>query len=273
LDFLLETQFAAFSAGEICKPCFKCMKDWKCLLNDNNDVYERFVVNSLGRNRGPRMLGRGGIASCLVAFLLLTPSFAKSSFAQSWNSPQQRPTQFHGQYFHVQSQQEKPHPQQRTPQVHPPLNQPGHAGNWLRHYKDMSPAQQRRILESDPLFRRLPPQQQIRLQNQLLRFSSLPPQQQERILNRMEVWEHMTLGQKQQARQVFQQFRQLPPDRRQVINRTIRGMRNLLPEQRDQLIDSEQYRNAFSPQERSILHGAAHLPLAPGDGLQAGPLE
>ena len=92
-------------------------------------------------------------------------------------------------------------------------------------------------------------------------------------MNRMEIWEHMTLGQKQQARQVFQQFRQLPPDRRQVINRTIRGMRNLPPEQRDHLIDSEQYRNAFSPQERSILHGAAHLPLAPGDGLQAGPLE
>ena len=215
------------------------------------------------QNRGPKMWGREGIAGCLAAFLLSTPSFAKS-----WNAPQQRPPQSHAQYH-----QEKPHPPQRPPQAHPSLNQPGHAGNWLRRYKDMSPEQQRRVLESDPLFRRLPPQQQVRLQNQLRRFSSLPPQQQERILSRMEVWEHMTPGQKMQARQVFQQFRQLPPDRRRVINQTIRSMRNLTPEQRDQLINSEQYRNAFSPQERSILHGAAHLPLAPGDGLQAGPLE
>jgi hypothetical protein len=42
-------------------------------------------------------------------------------------------------------------------------------------------------------------------------------------------------------------------------------MRDLTPEQRDQLINSEQYRNGFSPRERFILDGAAHLPLAPGD--------
>jgi hypothetical protein len=43
-------------------------------------------------------------------------------------------------------------------------------------------------------------------------------------------------------------------------------MRGLPPEQRDRLINSEQYRNAFSPQERRLLGGAAHLPLAPGEG-------
>jgi hypothetical protein len=46
----------------------------------------------------------------------------------------------------------------------------------------------------------------------------------------------------------------------------------MTPDQRDQLINSDQYRNTFSPQERNVLHGAAHLPLAPGDGLQP-PLE
>ena len=81
----------------------------------------------------------------------------------------------------------------------------------------------------------------------------------------METWEHLTQNQKQHARQVFQQFRQLPPDRRQAVNRAIRGMRDLTPEQRDQLINSQQYRNAFSPRERFILGGAAHLPLSPGD--------
>jgi len=111
------------------------------------------------------------------------------------------------------------------------------------------------------------------LRNRLQHFSSLAPQQQERVLSRMETWEHLTPNQKQQARQLFQQFKQLSPDRRQAVNRAIREMRGLTPAQRDQFINSEQYRNSFSLQERVILSGAAHLPLAPGDGLQAGPPE
>jgi hypothetical protein len=212
------------------------------------------------------MLGRERIAGCLVALLLLTPSFAQLQRLppQSSQQPRQQPQPPDGQWHRFQ-QEGRPNTSRPT-EGHRPQNQPGHAGNWLRRYRDLPPAQQRRALENDSQFRRLPPQQQARLQNRLQHFSSLPPQQQERVLNRMETWEHLTQNQKQHARQVFQQFRQLPPDRRQAVNRAIRGMRDLTPEQRDQLINSQQYRNAFSPRERFILGGAAHLPLAPGDG-------
>jgi len=218
------------------------------------------------------MLARATITGCLAA-LLLTPSFAQNRY-----SPPQRTQQPHpqsqpadGQWHHFQKEA-RPGPN-RPDQFHPPQNQPGHAGNWLRRYKNLPPTQQRRALQNDPQFRRLPPQQQARLQRRLQHFSSLPPGQQERVLNRMETWEHLTPNQKQQSRQLFQQFRQLPPDRRQAINQAIRGMRGLAPEQRDRLINSPRYRSAFSPRERWILGGAAHLPLAPGDGLPAGPPE
>lgn len=91
------------------------------------------------------------------------------------------------------------------------------------------------------------------------------------MLSRMETWEHLTPDQKMRARQLYQQFRLLPPDRRAMIDQAIRGMRGLSVEQRDRLIDSERYRRAFSPSERWMLHGAAHLPLAPGDTLQPVP--
>jgi hypothetical protein len=210
------------------------------------------------------------MAGCLAA-LLLTPSFAQVRHLPP--PPQPHPSSQHadGQWHHFQKEG-RSNPS-RPNQFHPPQNQPGHAGNWLRRYKDLPPSQQRRALENDPQFRKLPPQQRARLQNQLQHFSSLPPRQQERVLNRMETWEHLRQDQKQHARQLFQQFRQLPPDRRQAVNQAIRGMRGLTPEQRDRLINSDQYRRAFSPQERWLLGGAAHLPLAPGDGLQAGPPE
>jgi hypothetical protein len=197
-----------------------------------------------------------------VAALLLTPCFALPSYAQERHPAP--PANADGQWHRFQkapSGGNGPRPQ----------NQPGHAGNWLRRYKDMSPAQQRRALENDPQFRKLPPQRQAELQRKLQHFSSLPPQQQERVLRRMEVWEHMTQEQKQQAKQIFQQFKQLPPDRRQALNGAIRSMRGLTPAQRESLINSPQFQNAFSPQERGLLRGASRLPLAPGDGVQGPP--
>ena len=200
------------------------------------------------------MLGRVTIASCLAA-LLLTPSFAQ----QRQTQPQRPDGQWH--YFQKEGRPNPSHPNG----ARPPQNQPGHAGNWLRRYKDLPPSQQHRALENDPQFRKLPPQQQKRLQDRLQHFSSLPPQQQERVLNRMETWEHLTPNQKQQARQLYQQFKELTPDRRQAVNRAIGGMRGLTPPQRDQLINSDQFRYQFTPEERRILGGASRLPLAPGD--------
>src|SRR5580693_5995653 len=211
------------------------------------------------------MLGRAHIAGCLAALLLLTPSFAQVQRlpAQPSQQPRPQPQRSDGQWRRFQK--EGPPNSGRPNDAHRPQNQPGHAGNWLRRYKDLPPAQQRRALENDPQFRRLTPQQQARLLQRLQTFSHLPPQQQERILSRMETWEHLTPDQKERARQVFKQFTQLPPDRRQAVNRAIREMRALTPDQRDRLINSDQYRRAFSAFERHILTGAAHLPLAPGD--------
>ena len=216
------------------------------------------------------MLGRATITGCLAA-LLLTPSFAQVRYSPPQPSQQQHPQSqpADGQWHHFQKEG-RPSPS-RPNETRPPQNQPGHAGNWLRRYKDLPPAQQRRALENDSQFRRLPPQRQAQLQNRLQHFSSLPPEQQERVLNRMETWEHLTQDQKQRARKLFQQFRQLPPERRFAVNQAIRSMHGLTTDQRDRLIDSDQFRNAFSPPERSLLHAAAHLPLAPGDGLQPPP--
>ncbi len=220
---------------------------------------------------------RTTITDCLPALLLTLALLPIPSLAQYAppSQPHSQAPDADGQWHHFQ----KPggpinRSYQSPPRNQPsPRNQPGHAGNWLRRYKDLPPQQQRRALENDPQFRKLPPQQQTRLLQRLQHFSSLPPQQQERVLSRMETWEHLTADQKQRARQLFQQFKQLPSDRRQALNRAIRQMRALPPDQRDQLINSEQYRNKFSLQERVILSGAAHLPLAPGDGLQPDPPE
>lgn len=153
---------------------------------------------------------------------------------------------------------------QRPPVARPPMRGPrGHAGDWLRRYKDLSPAEQERALRNDPSFRRLSPERQQALRQRLQHFSSLPPQQQLRMLNRMETWEHLTPMQKSQARQIFGQMRQLPPGRQRMVITAVHDLRAMPPAQREAVINSPRFRSMFSDQEREMMRGATRLPLAP----------
>jgi len=147
----------------------------------------------------------------------------------------------------------------------------GHAGDWLRQYKDLSPAEQERALQSDPNFHRLTPERQQLLRERLQRFSSLPPQQQLHILNRMEIWEHLTPEQKRHALQFRAQMSQLPPDRQRMVRKAVEDMRSMPPDQREHIIDSGRFKGEFSDQEREMIRGAARLPLAPAEGEGASP--
>src|SRR3954469_25816282 len=173
----------------------------------------------------------------------------------------------------VQQKHQAPsRPAQRGPATQPHVARPqtqvqspqhGHAGDWLRRYKDLPPDEQEHALQNDPAFRRLPPERQQMLRQRLQHFSSLPPQQQLRVLNRMETWEHLTPEQKQEARQLFGQFRQLPPDRQRMLKTAVEDLRAMPPDQREQVINSERFKGMFSDQERELMRGAARLPLAP----------
>jgi hypothetical protein len=200
-------------------------------------------------------------AGLAVAVFVSAPAFA-------FNGP------FRGAWQRHQTAAYQARPAARQQAARP--RQAGHAGDWLRRYKDLPPAEQERALQNDPAFRRLPPGQQQQLRQRLQHFSSLPPQQQLRMLNRMETWEHLTPEQKDQARQIFGQIRELPPARQRAVTTAIHDLRGMPPEQREQVINSDRFKGMFSDQEREMMRGATRLPLAPaeaGEGGEAGPQE
>ncbi len=144
------------------------------------------------------------------------------------------------------------------PQFH--LNGPGpHRGDWLRKNGDLPLPQQEQKLRQDPKFQNLPPEQQQKLLDRLQRFDSLPPDGKAKLLNRMETFEHLTPQQQQQARGLFQQYKALPQDRRSKVSQAYHQLRDLPQDQRSQLLDSEEYRNNFSDQERDLLRGMMNL--------------
>jgi hypothetical protein len=192
-------------------------------------------------------------AGLAIAVVMPLPGLA---YGAALRPPQQRRA--------VALSQVQRQPAPRPPQAHPGPR--GHAGDWLRRYKDLPPAEQERELQNDPAFRRLPRERQQILRQRLQHFSSLPPQQQLRMLNRMETWEHLTPEQKQQARQFYGQLRQLPPDRQRMVTTAVRDLRSMPPAQREKVINSERFKGTFSDQEREMMRGATRLPLAPAEG-------
>ncbi len=196
----------------------------------------------------------GRLAVALLAMTIMLPSLGWSQK----NAPRAAPAR------------PAPMPQQHMsrPQVGAPPQQRGHAGDWLRRYKDLPPEEQEKALQNDPNFRRLTPQQQQHRLQQLREFSELPPEQQLRMLNRMETWEHLTPEQKQQAHQIFGQMRELPPDRRRMVRTAVRNLAAMPPDQREQIINSERFKGMFSDQEREIMREVTRLPLAPAEGAE-----
>lgn len=197
------------------------------------------------------------IQECLAATFLAMVAIPLPCWAQR-NTPSPQP------------HQAAPTPPAQFSNPNRPRQQ-GHAGDWLRRYKDLAPEEQERELQKDPAFQRLPPERQQILRRRLQHFSTLSPEKQLEVLNRMETWEHLTPEQKKEARQVFSEFRQLPPERRRLARKAIEDLREMPADQRERVIDSDRFKSMFSDQEREMIRGVARLPLAPAE--EASPQE
>lgn len=156
-----------------------------------------------------------------------------------------------------------PQPPKREDRPYRPPAQGNYSGQWLNQHRAEPLDQQKRVLENDPAFRRLPRETQREYQQRLQHFNGLPPERQQQVLRRMATWEHLTPEQKQDLRGIGSQFNSLPPDRRRAVRNAIDTLRAMPPEARQRELQSGRF-NQFSPQERDILNGAARLPLAPG---------
>lgn len=161
------------------------------------------------------------------------------------------------QHRNDSQQSGRSHPQSGN-QFH--LNGPGpHRGDWLRENWNKPVPQQEQQLRQDPRFRNLSPAEQQKLLDRLHRFDNLSPDQKTRILNRMEMFEHLSPAQQRAAQGIFQRYKAMPADRQSKVNDAYRQLRDLSPDQRNQLLNSNAYRNNFSGEELDVLRGMTDL--------------
>jgi len=153
-------------------------------------------------------------------------------------------------------------PPSATPNTPPKthLLGPGpHNGDWLRKYGSLSPEEQEKQLERDPVFQSLAPERQKRLIDRLNIFNSFSPAKKQQVLSRMEWYEHLSPAQQQQADQVFHQYRSLPADQQGQVTKAYKSLRKMNSDQRAQYFNSDEFQNNFNDEQRTVLRGMSDL--------------
>jgi hypothetical protein len=133
------------------------------------------------------------------------------------------------------------------------------AGGVFRRLRELSPAEQRRVMANNPVFRSFSPERQELIRERLRQWNAMTPQEKERVRQREEIFESLSPLQRREARNIFPQWRDLPPARRQALMVAFRHLRDIPPDQRQTYLNSQPVREQFSPHERDILEGLNRL--------------
>lgn len=117
----------------------------------------------------------------------------------------------------------------------------------LDRWNKMSPDQREKALA------KLTPERRQQMRERLDRFNALPKEEQDRMRRRYDRFSH--LGPEKQAvvKRQIQAFINLPEQRRPGLSREFEKLRRMPADERKARINSEEFRNRYSPREQQLL--------------------
>ena len=121
----------------------------------------------------------------------------------------------------------------------------------------MSPEERERALE------KLPDPRREAIRKQLEYFDSLPKEQQQVMLGRTERFAALPPEKRRAFMQQMQALNQLPQERRQLVGGALRRLQSMSDLERANVLNSQQFRNRFSPQEQKIIADLSEVLLPP----------
>ncbi|MCC7496568.1 MAG: DUF3106 domain-containing protein [Bryobacterales bacterium] len=99
----------------------------------------------------------------------------------------------------------------------------------------------------------LPPERQRILQERFDRLDRMPEPQRSCLEQRFERFRSLPSDQQQKIREAYRRMRELPPGERRMVHREYRYLAALPANERQARIESEEFRNRYTSEERSLL--------------------
>ena len=126
-------------------------------------------------------------------------------------------------------------------------------GAQIDRLEKMTPAERQRALEA------LPPDRRDAVETRLRRLQNLSPEQRAQLQERLQKFESLPPEQQKQVRQLARKLRELPDDRRPTVRRELESLRNMPEADRKSRMNSPEFKNSFSRDERDILRQSSSL--------------
>jgi len=114
-------------------------------------------------------------------------------------------------------------------------------------FMKMSPEQREKALS------KLPPQRRENIERRLNELEKLPPEARTRLMNAAEMLRAMPPERQQMVRQALRRFQQMPEERHAVVQTEMQKMEPLTDEQRRERMNSEEFRNRYTPAEQQMM--------------------
>jgi hypothetical protein len=123
----------------------------------------------------------------------------------------------------------------------------GNPGNPVERLMAMPPEKREQVLE------KLPPTQQANLRQRLERFDKLPAAERARLNQMWSTFNSLPPEKQEIVTRQMQAFNNLPDERREVLKPVLQRLRLMPEERRSALLNSEAFKNRFSPAEVQML--------------------
>jgi hypothetical protein len=135
-------------------------------------------------------------------------------------------------------------------------NQPGVQA--LQRLAQMTPEERQKALAN------LPPQRRQEILEKFREFQDMPPTAKQRATLEVERLQSLPQPRQNQVRRSLQQFRALPDERKATIRRELGRLSAMPEEDRRARMNSEEFRNRYSPAEQQMIGNLSEL-VAPND--------
>jgi hypothetical protein len=123
----------------------------------------------------------------------------------------------------------------------------------------MTPAEQRKFMDNNPRFERLPVKQKENIRQRLDQFNALPEGERDLLLQRFQLFRQLPVGKQQQARRVYRVWRELPAERRKTLIREFESLQGMSSPERAARFGSSEFADAYQIREQRILRALTDL--------------
>lgn len=117
-----------------------------------------------------------------------------------------------------------------------------------RKFNELSPADQKRVLENSRKYQNLTPAQKQDMQDRINAWNRLTPTQQNHIKT-----------------DVMPKWREMPTDRRQAIRQRLRVLQNMPESARNRRLNDPEFTRGMSEEDKSTLRDLSHMHVGAPD--------